>query len=144
MTAIPTETTITTPSLETSPPVTASTCPANICRSGSATEIKKPSSSPAATTTQTRLNFTTADPISFPKGSSPTSSPSKKTDNPKIISSAPSKNRASLRPSTGVRVQLRISTIATTGTIDNEASFIFCFNTCNRFTSLLVSSFHTL
>ena len=131
--AIPIETTIRIIDYDISPEVTNSTCPAKICRSGSATDTKNPRSNPANATIQIFLLFTIVVPIKEPIGVIPISTPTNSTASPIIISSPPNKNLPNTIGSRGVNVKFKITTINVIGKTENNASLIFSTSAFNSF-----------
>ena len=130
--AIPRDTTIRIIDLEIIPDVTNSTCPASICKSGSATETKNPSSNPAIPTIQIFLLLTIAEPIKEPIGVIPMSTPTNKTANPRTINNPPSRNLPNVTGSRGTKVKFSSTTINVIGNTENKASFIFSNNAFNN------------
>ncbi|OPY60549.1 MAG: hypothetical protein A4E56_02616 [Pelotomaculum sp. PtaU1.Bin065] len=123
--AIPTDTITTMVNFGITPPVTKSTCPARICKSGSAMEIKKPRMSPAIPTIHILLVFVRAAPIRLPMGVIPLSTPTKKIDNPIIMSKAPRRNLINWGVSRLVRVKCNTKTITVMGRTENITSLNF-------------------
>lgn len=136
--AIPTDTMLTIPPFEIRPDVTNSTCPARMCKSGSAIEIKKPRINPPTTTTHTLFVFAIVDPMMLPMGVIPISTPNKKIDNPTIISAAPIRNRVINGASNGVKVKFKIKTMIVIGRTAYNTSFTLDTNSFNDNSSFLV------
>lgn len=116
------ETIATILNLEIRPEVTALTCSARICRSGSAMEIKKPRISPARQMIHILLVLVRLDPIKVPIEVIPRSTPNKKIDKPRTINKAPSRNLIRKVVSRGVTVKCRTKTIKVMGRTANKTS----------------------
>lgn len=124
-TPIPMETTTTRLDFVIKPDVTESTCPARMCKSGSAIDIKKPSKRPAIMTIQSLFDFAMVAPIDWPIGVIPISTPIKKIDNPMIIKTAPMTKRIINDESRGDKVKFKIKTMTVMGSTAYNTSFNF-------------------
>ena len=132
ITAIPNETTTTMLVLEIRPDVTQSTWWARICKSGSATEIKKPNTAPAMATIHNMFVLAMVAPMMFPIGPTPLSTPNKKTVKPITIRKEPRRNRISITVSMGVIERCKINTKAVIGRTEYKTSFNFSNTTRNK------------
>ena len=113
--AIPNETMTTKIFFPMIPDVTALTCPARICKSGSAMEMIKPSNNPARTTIQILLDLAMEEPMVFPIGVIPTSTPPRKIVSPIMIKTAPRRKRKNTCVGIGVKVKFKIVTMTVIG-----------------------------
>lgn len=111
------------------PDVTKSTRFANMLRSGSAIEIKKPRTSPAVPTIHILLLLAMVLPSNPPIGLMPISMPNKNTDNPIIMKNAPRRNFNNILGSRGVIVKCNNRTIIVIGRTEYKTSFSFSVNT---------------
>lgn len=125
MTPTPMETNTTIANFEIIPEETIATCPAKMCKSGSATEIKNPKIKPDMSTIHNLFDFAREDPMLLPIGVIPISTPNKKMDKPIMISVAPSRNLINIVLSKGAIVKLRINTRIVIGKTANKTSFTF-------------------
>ena len=96
-----------------------------MCRSGSATEIKKPSMRPATATIKTLFVFAILEPMLTPIGVMPLSTPIKKSVNPKIIKAAPIRNLMINGVAIGTMVKFNIRTMIVIGKTAYKTSFSF-------------------
>lgn len=129
--AIPMDTTITILVFVITELVKESTRPASICKSGSATDITKPSINPATIINHVLLLLAMPEPIKFPMGVIPISTPNRKIDKPNIIKSEPNKNLINKGVSRGVIVKLSTNTMNVMGSTEYNTSFSFCIMTSN-------------
>jgi len=139
MAAMPSETINTMLLFAIDPAVMLCTCPAKMCRSGSAMLMKKPSSKPLIITAQILFDLETVDPVMLPIGVILVSTPKRKNVKPKIISAAPRRNLKTNVVSMGITVKCRISTITVTGITEKLTSLSFAKNLLNLATSSLSS-----
>ena len=114
-TATPIDTSITRVDFDTSPKVTPSTWSAKICKSGSAIEMTKPSTSPMSAMTQSLPLLTAALPKLSPIGVMPRSTPIKNIVSPKSMKTAPNKKRTKTSFSIGTTVKFSITTSSEIG-----------------------------
>ena len=114
-----------------SPDDTVSTSEANIYKSGSATDIKKPKKNPAAITNQSILVFARAFPICAPMGVMPISTPIKKIVRPGKSNTEPVIKRIRTGVSRGESVKCNKSTNITIGSTEGKTSLNFSFITFN-------------
>ncbi|ABS40583.1 hypothetical protein CBF_3019 [Clostridium botulinum F str. 230613] len=138
---IPIDTTITILNFDIKPVVTKSTCPARMCKSGSAIEIINPSIKPEITIFHILFVFAMIDPIKLPIGVIPISTPSKKIDNPIIIRPAPMRNLEINVMLRGVKVKFSINTITIIGRTAYDTSFNLETNSFKYNTSFLSTIF---
>ena len=110
------------------PFVTSETCVAKICRSGSAIEMKKPSTSPIPSTYFILLLRAKPRPRNFPIGVMPRSTPKRKMDRPMMIKNAPNRKRCRSIVSSGVKVKWSRTTSSVIGITDCMTSLNFSVN----------------
>ena len=110
------------------PLVTSETCVAKICRSGSAIEMKNPSTSPIPSTYFMLLLRANPFPRNFPIGVMPRSTPKRKIDRPMMIKNAPNRKRCRSMVSSGVKVKWSSTTSAVIGSTDCRTSLNFSVN----------------
>lgn len=126
---MPIDTTTTMLVLDIRPEVTKSTCPARICKSGSAIEIKNPRTTPTIANIHILLVLVRFDPIRFPMGVIPISTPNKNIDKPITIKNAPRINLNMRGVSSGVITKFSIKTIIVIGSTEDKTSLNFSTNT---------------
>ena len=112
---------------------TASTCPANTCRSGSAIVVIRPSKKQTGTAKESLRSRVICFPTPSPIGIMAMSAPREKSPIPTIKSTAPTRKSISISAGMGTINALSTTTKREIGVTDLSASPIFPFNLFNAF-----------
>jgi len=142
--AMPIETTRMMGHFATLPVVRRSTCPARMCRSGSAMEIMKPSARPAPARIMQLAVLEKVRPIALPIMLTLKSMPCRKIASPAVMQMAPRRKRPSCKAVSGVKVACSTRTIAMMGRTACSTSRTFDRNSFIGGTAFLGMAFEVV